>query len=57
VLLIWWLARLVFGIPRPLSGLMPLLDWGLPALVVVSAGLIGLAATLGARRLTRWDHA
>jgi hypothetical protein len=54
-LLVWWVARGVLSIPRPLVAFLPLVDWGLPLLAMLAIGAIALAARLGMRRLSAWE--
>jgi hypothetical protein len=54
-LLVWWVARAVLTIPRPLVAFLPLVDWGLPLLAMLAIGAISLAARLGMRRLATWE--
>ncbi len=54
-LVVWWLARTVLGVPRPLLGFVPIVDLALPALAAVSVGAIALASRAGLRRLAAWE--
>ena len=53
--LLWWVLRSVVRLPRPLLGLAPIVDWGLPALALVSVAAIALAWRLGMQRLSAWE--
>jgi hypothetical protein len=54
-LLLWWVLRSVLRLPRPLIGLAPIVDWGLPALALVSVAAIAFAWHTGMRRLSTWE--
>jgi ABC-2 type transport system permease protein len=54
-LLVWLLLRAFGGIPRPIVGLAPVLDWAIVALAALAVGALGLAARLGVRRLANWE--
>jgi hypothetical protein len=54
-LLVWLLLRALGGIPRPLVGLAPVLDWVVTALALFALGALVLAAQLGMRRLAQWE--
>jgi hypothetical protein len=54
-LLGWWVARSVLSVPRSLLAWLPLLDWGLPVVALVSVGAIVLVGRMGARRLASWE--
>jgi hypothetical protein len=51
----WWVARSLFSVPRAFSGVVPVADWGLPTLALLSVAAIVLAIRLGARRIENWD--
>jgi ABC-2 type transport system permease protein len=53
--LVWWLARSVFTIPRLLLAVVPVLDWGLPVLALLSVAAVVTATRLGMRRLAAWE--
>lgn len=53
--LIWWVLRSVFSLPRFAVGLAPLVDWGLPALVLLSVATLLLAYRFAVRRLATWE--
>jgi ABC-2 type transport system permease protein len=53
--MLWWIARSVFSIPRLLLAIAPLLDWGLPILVLLSVVGIVLVARLGFARLATYE--
>jgi hypothetical protein len=54
-LLVWWVARAVLSVPRPLLGWLPLIDWGLPVLALLSVVALAGASRLGMRRLANWE--
>jgi hypothetical protein len=54
-LLVWWIVRGVFGLPRLVVALAPVVDWALPPLALLSVGAILLAYRLGVRRLATWE--
>ncbi len=54
-LLIWVLMRMLGGIPRPLIGLAPVVDWLVTASAVFALGALVLAGQLGMRRLAHWE--
>ena len=53
--LVWWIVRTLFGLPRLVLVLAPLADWALPVLAIVSVATIALACQLGMRRLMNWE--
>jgi hypothetical protein len=53
--LVWWITRATLTVPRPLLGVLPVVDWGLPVLALVSVGAILVASHLGMRRLATWE--
>jgi Putative ATP-binding cassette len=53
--LVWWIVRTAFGLPRPVLVLAPFADWGLPLLAMLSIATIALAYRLGGRRLATWE--
>jgi hypothetical protein len=54
-LLLWWVTRAVLSVPRPLAGLVPIVDWGLPGVALLSVAAIVLASQQGMRRLASWE--
>jgi hypothetical protein len=54
-LLVWLLLRTFGGVPRPILGLAPVVDWLVVALAVLAVGALGLAARLGVQRLANWE--
>ena len=54
-LLLWWVLRSVVRLPRPLVGLAPIIDWGLPVLALLSVAAIAFAWHTGMRRLSTWE--
>jgi Putative ATP-binding cassette len=54
-LLVWWIMRGILSVPRPLLAWLPVGDWGLPALALVSVGTIVVASRIGMRRLAGWE--
>jgi ABC-2 type transport system permease protein len=55
-LLMWWVMRTVVRVPRPLLGLVTIVDWGLPALALVSVAAICVAARFGIQRVAGWEE-
>jgi ABC-2 type transport system permease protein len=53
--LVWWVTRTVLSVPRPLLGFLPIVDWGLPVVALLSVGAIVVASRMGLRRLTGWE--
>jgi hypothetical protein len=53
--LVWWVARSLITVPRPLQVCLPVIDWGLPLLALLSVGAIVLASRFGMRRLASWE--
>jgi ABC-2 type transport system permease protein len=53
--LVWWVTRTVLNVPRPLLGFVPIVDWGLPTLALLSVGVIVVASRMGLRRLAGWE--
>jgi hypothetical protein len=54
--LAWWLFRLLFSLSPPLVvGVAPVVDFGLPALALLSVGVILFASRLAVRRLATWE--
>jgi hypothetical protein len=53
--LLWWVTRAVSSVPRPLAGLVSVVDWGLPVVALASVGAICLASRQGMRRLAGWE--
>ena len=51
----WLVARHLFSVPRPLIGLAPLLDLGLPVLALISVVGVAVATAAGAQRLAHWE--
>jgi hypothetical protein len=41
--------------PRPVLTWVPLIDWGLPLLALISISTIVLASRVGVRRLAAWE--
>jgi hypothetical protein len=54
-LVVWWIARATLSLPRPLLGVLPLVDWGLPLFALLAVGAIVVASRLGMRRLSTWE--
>jgi hypothetical protein len=54
-LLGWWVARSLFSVPRPLVSVVPILDWGLPIVALVSVAGVAAASLVGVRRLANWE--
>ena len=54
-LLVWWILRDLFGLPRVILAVAPLIDWVLPAVAVISIAAIVGAYGLGSRRLATWE--
>jgi ABC-2 type transport system permease protein len=54
-LLVWWVTRSVVSVPRPLIGVLPIVDWGLPFAALLSVGVIVVASRIGLRRLSGWE--
>jgi hypothetical protein len=53
--LVWWIVRAAFGLPRAVVVLAPIADWGLPLLAMLSIATIAVAYRLGGRRLATWE--
>jgi hypothetical protein len=54
--LAWWLFRLLFSLSPPLVvSVAPVVDFGLPALALLSVGVILFASRLAVRRLATWE--
>jgi hypothetical protein len=54
--LAWWVMRGLFSLPPRLAGsVAPAVDFGLPALALVSVATILLASRLAVRRLATWE--
>jgi hypothetical protein len=54
-LVVWWVTRTVIVVPRQLAGFLPVVDWGLPVLAIISVGTIVVASRMGLRRLAAWE--
>jgi hypothetical protein len=54
-LVAWWVTRSALSVPRPLVTFLPLVDWALPVLALMSVAAIVFAARLGMRRLATWE--
>ena len=54
-LLGWWVTRDLFGPPRLLAGLTPIVNWLLPTLALMSVVAILVATQQGVRRLSSWE--
>jgi len=54
-LIAWVLVRTLGGVPRPLLGFAPVVDWLAPLAALCALVALVLAAYLGARRLTSWE--
>ncbi len=54
-LVAWVLLRTLGGIPRPLLGLAPIVDWLVPIAALFALGALVLGAYVGARRLANWE--
>ena len=54
-LLVWWVTRTVISVPRPLLGFLPIVDWGLPIVALLSVAAIVVASRMGLRRLSSWE--
>jgi ABC-2 type transport system permease protein len=54
-LVVWWVTRAVLAVPRPLIGYVPIVDWGLPIVAVLSVGVLVAASRMGLRRLANWE--
>lgn len=54
-LLVWWVTRTVLSVPRPLLAFLPVFDWGLPIVAMLSVGAIVLTSRVGLRRLAAWE--
>jgi hypothetical protein len=54
-LVAWWVARSSVSLPRPLVGLLPVVDLGLPVLALLAVGAIVMASRMGMRRLAGWE--
>ena len=52
---VWWIARAVLSVPRPLLGILPVVDWGLPAVALLSVATILVASCIGMQRLANWE--
>ena len=53
--LAWWVARSLFALPRGLAAVLPIIDWGLPSVALLSAAAIVFATALGMQRLAGWE--
>jgi hypothetical protein len=53
--LAWWVMRSLFSLPRLAGSVAPAVDFGLPALALVSVATILLASRLAVRRLATWE--
>jgi hypothetical protein len=52
----WWVMRSLFSLPPRLAGsVTPAVDFGLPALALVSVATILVASRLAVRRLATWE--
>jgi hypothetical protein len=54
-LLMWWVTRSLFPIPRGLQPIVPAVDWGLPLLAALSVVAVVCASRLGMQRLASWE--
>lgn len=54
-LLVWWVTRTIVSVPRPLVGFLPIVDWGLPIVALLSVAAIVVASRMGLRRLSTWE--
>jgi hypothetical protein len=54
-LLVWMLMRALGGVPRPILGLAPVVDWIAPALALLGLAALVVAAQVGVRRLANWE--
>ncbi len=54
-LVAWWVTRSALSVPRPLLTFLPLVDWALPVLALMSVAAMVIAVRLGMRRLATWE--
>ncbi len=54
-LVAWWVTRSALSVPRPLLTFLPLVDWALPLLALMSVAAMVIAVRLGMRRLATWE--
>ena len=54
-LVMWWVARSALTVPRCLAGFVPIVDWTLPILALLSVATLVLASRFGMRRLAGWE--
>jgi hypothetical protein len=54
-LVVWWVARGALSVPRQWLSLVPVVDWGLPVLAVLSIVSIALAARFAMQRIAHWE--